>query len=839
MESVLQDVRYALRMMAKSPVFTAVIVVTLALGIGANTAIFSIVNALMLRPLPVENPSELAVVGDPSRVNSFSTGSPRSDIISFPLYKELLAGNEVFSSLAATASALRAKVTLDSATPVESGEVASVRIVTGNYFTTLGLKPFMGRFFTADEDNKPVGDPVVVLSHEYWKRKFDADEHVIGKTIRVNGASLTVIGVAPPGFVGEVVGQNLQLFVPMMMQPAIMPGRPLLDAPKSSWLLLIGRRKPGISVAQAQAAVRLQIERIEHSGYMANFEQGDRVGLHKPLINVSEGSRGFSSLRSRFREPLALLMAIVCLVLLIACVNVASLLLARSSTRRAEVAVRLALGARFSRIVRQLLTESILLGLFGGAVGVLAAMWAAEFLVRVVTGAKSTLPLDVKPDATVLAFTLGLAVLTGIVFGLVPALRLRNVDLVPALKPSGRSEGISVPRPTLGKALVVAQLALSVLVVITAAVLVRSLLKLQEVDLGYARGNLVMLRADLTGAGYTGPKLPIESQALLEQLRRVPGVQAATFSENGLFSGTESATDVYIDGAKPQGKDAGSNFDDVGPSYFSAIGIPILAGREIGASDTATSARVAVVNQAFANYFFKGRDPIGHQIAVDDDEHRNLPYEIVGISRDARDHAVKDAVEPRFYVPFVQNASLVNGTVNFELRTSGDPEALVEPVRKAIAALDATIPLTGVQTLETSVSSSLQEQIVLAKLSSMFGVLALALACIGLYGVMSYSVAGRTREIGIRMALGAKSGDVLWMVLHEAVMLLVIGIVIGVPLSSAGTHALRSMMFGVSAFDPPSIGSSVFLLLVVGIAAAFLPARRATKVDPMIALRYE
>jgi predicted permease len=839
MESLFQDARYAFRMMGKSPAFTAVIVLTLALGIGANTAIFSIVNALMLRTLPVEKPHELAVVGEPYRVNSYSYGDPRVDLFSFPLYKEFLTGNEVFSSIAAVANPRRAMVTTDSETPVESGDKINARIVTGNYFATLGIHPFIGRFFTAEEDTKVSGDPVVVLSHAYWKNKLNSDEHIVGKTLRVNGVPLSIIGVTPASFTGDVVGQMQQIYIPMMMQPAIMPGRALLDNPSASWLLLIGRRKPGVSLEQAQAAVKLQIDRISHSGFMNRFSKDQQQYFREHPVMVSDGSRGLSGMRKRFGAPLSLLMAIVGMVLLIACVNVANLLLARSSVRRAEMAVRLALGARLSRLLRQLLTESVLLGLIGGGVGVLIAMWSAQVLIRVVTGAKSTLPLDVAPDYRVLLFTLGLSVLTGVVFGLVPAMRLRSINLVPALKPSGRTEGVSVPRPTLGKALVVAQLALSILVVITAAVLVRSLKNLQDVDMGYNRANLVVLGADVTAAGYTGPKLANATMELLSHLQQVPGVEAATLSENGLFSGTESDTDILIDGAKPQVHPDGSAYDNVGPSYFSAVGIPILAGRGIVPEDTATSSRVAVVNQAFVQRFFQGRNPIGHNVAIDDDEHRQKPYQIVGVSRDAHDHDMKEKVGPRFYLPFLQGATEVNGSVNYELRTGGDPEALIEPARKAVAAVNGNIPISHVSTLENLVDDSLQEQIVVAKLSSAFGGLALLLACIGLYGVMSYSVAGRTREIGIRMALGAKMNDVLWMVLREALIMLCIGVIIGVPLSGAGTRALQSMLFGVGLFDPPSIGSSVFLLLAVGIVAAFLPARRATRVDPMVALRYE
>jgi predicted permease len=840
MESLFQDIRYAFRMMAKSPAFTAVVVLTLALGIGANTAIFSIVNALMLRTLRVHNPHELAVIGNPERVNSASFGSPSVELFSVPLYKEVLAGNEAFSTITAVASVPRAMVTTDDATPTESGEKTDVRIVSGDYFNVLGVQPAMGRFFTAQEDTKALGDPVIVLSYNYWQRKFNGDQNIVGRTVRINGAPLTIIGVAPQSFTGDVVGHSHDIWAPLMMAPKLMPAWPLLNNANASWLLLIGRRKPGVSLQQAQAAVRVEMERISHSGFMNRFEHGELEGFQKAHVQVSDGSKGVSQLRFQFHEPLMLLIVIVGLVLMIACVNVANLLLARSSVRRTEMAVRLALGARLTRVVRQLLTESVLLGVIGGGVGVLIAIWAARMLVQLVTRATLGPPLDVSPDLRVLAFTFGLSIFTGVLFGLAPAMRLKTLNLIPALKPAGRTEGVSVPRPTLGKVLVVGQLALSILVVITAAVLVRSLYNLQIVDMGYQRSNLLVMSLDPQAAGYKDEKFANVVSESNERLSQIPGVQAATFSQNGLFSGSESSSDILIDGAPwPNQSEQVSNFDGVGPNYFHALGIPIIAGRDIGPQDTATSQLVTVVNQAFVNRYFKGRNPIGHLVAVDDDRHRPHPYQIVGVARNARDHDLKEDVQPRFYCSFIQNIKDITAGVHYELRTAGDPASLINSARQVVAGLDVNIPIPHIDTLDTLVDDSLKEQIVVAKLSTLFGALALLLACIGLYGVMSYSVAGRTREIGIRMALGAKSNSVLWMVLREAMIMLIIGMAIGIPLSSAGTRALQSMLFGVGLFDPPSIGSSVVLLLAVGLFAAFLPARRATKVDPMVALRYE
>jgi predicted permease len=839
MDALIHDIRYALRTMARSPGFTAIAVLTIALGVGANTAVFSIVNALLMRTLPVEKPEELAIIGDPKSVNQQSGGSPRVDVISYPLYLELLQTNEAFSSIAAAGRPTNARVTLGEPGEDKNGESVNLRIVTGNYFSTLGTNAVLGRTFTQQDDSSQGSAPYVVISNGYWHRRFGGERAVLNRTIRVNGYPVTIIGVTPAGFFGDVVGEKPDLWLPMMMQSSIMPGRNWLDDATISWLMLIGRRKPDVSLDAAAASVNVGLQRVAHSGFVSQFEADDQRQFQKLKVLVTDGSKGLSNLRNRFRKPLFLLMAIVALVLLIACINVANLLLARSSARGTEIAVRMAIGASFPRLLRQLLTESVMLALLGGGVGVLVALWGADALVRIVTRAQVTVPLDVNPDFRVLAFTLLVSILTGILFGLVPALRLRSVDLTPELKASGRTTSAGGSRPALSNALIVGQLAISMIVLFTALLLVRSLRHLQEVDTGYPREHMAMVNVDMISSGYLDERLSVGMQGLLERLRSLPGVEGATYSMNGLFSGTEGSTSVLIDGvANPRDEEDPPNFDSVGPGYFAAVGIPLASGRDIAESDTATSHRVAVINETMAKFYFPNQNPIGHRITVDDDDNRQKPYEIVGVARDARDKDVRDAITRRFYVAHSQTFAPSRLNPKFLLRASGDPAQLTNSIKSAVAAFDPTIVMQT-DTVTERVRDLLGNEMVIAKLTTMFAVLAVALACIGLYGVISYAVAGRTREIGVRIALGASPGDVLWLVLRKAVLLVAIGVAIGIPLSTAATTGLRGMIFGVRPVDPLSIGVATLLLAMVGPLAAFLPARRATKVDPVDALRNE
>jgi predicted permease len=834
MTGLTQDIRFALRQLRKSPGFSAVAVLTLALGIGANTAIFTVVNALLLKMLPVAQPQELVVVGDPSMTNSSSNGTPRTDVFSYPLYKELRDHNSVFTGLCAAAS--DNNIELDAGQGKTSVEKIRGRIVSGNYFSVLGLQPSAGRLITAADDTTENSNPVVVLSYGFWQRRFALSPSIIGADLRLNGFPFTVIGVAPEGFEGDIVGDQMAVFVPMSMQPEIIRGRRWLIVANRSWLNLIGRLMPNTTRAQAEANLNIVFQQAVKGSYGALLSADDLTTIRETRmkIDVAPGGGGFSRVRSNYRVPLLLLMGIVGLVLLIACVNVANLLLARASARSREIAIRLAIGADWIRLLRQLLTESIVLSFLGGITGSLLAVWSVRFLVTLL-GSRTVLPL--VPDARVLAFTIAISLATGLIFGLIPALRATRVQVSPTLKEAGRSTRERGSHFGLGKGLIAGQVALSLLVLFAACLLVRSLQKIMAQDFGYDRTRIVLARIDPVSAGYTNETMKPLAERLLARLASTPGVRAVTYSTNGLFTGTESNDDILVPGFDRSSEDRAANEDYVGPSYFGVVGIPVLTGRGIEEQDTALSTRVAVVNEAMVKHFFAGENPIGRQFRIDDQAWLDRPITIVGISRDARDHPsdLRAEVKPRFYMSFQQVPDTTQ--IVFEAQVAGSPSAAVNSVVNQIKAVDPNLPITNFRALDDLVNDSASNQIALAKLSLFFAVLALVLACVGLYGVMSYTVAGRTREIGVRMALGAARGDVLHLVLREGMLLVTIGLAIGIPLSLASGTLLRSFLFGLNATDPLSLIAVIFLLGVVAALAALIPARRASKIEPMIALR--
>ena len=835
MNGLLQDIRFALRQLRKNPGFTAVAVFTLALGIGANTAIFTVVNALLLKTLPVRDPLQLVVVGDPTRANGRSNGTPQTGIASYPLYKELRDRNSVFSGLCAAATDHHIEAATGQGDTLDQKIYG--RMVSGNYFTLLGVEPAAGRLFSDADDTAENANPVVVLGYDYWLRRFALSPSIIGSDIRLNGYPFTVIGVARQGFEGDVVGEQMAVFVPLSMQPEIIRGRHWRNSENVSWLSLIGRLKTGVTAAQAEANLNVVFQQAQKGDYGAALSSDDRNAIRDLHINVVPGGGGLSVLRGNYRIPLLLLMGIVGLVLLIACVNVANLLLARASIRNREIAVRLAIGAHQRRILQQLLTESVLLSLLGGLAGSLLAIFGVRLLVQIL-GSDTALPLS--PDARVLAFTIALSLFTGILFGLVPALRTLNLSVSPALKDASRATAGTGSRFGLGKGLIAGQVALSLLVLFAATLLVRSLQKLMTQNFGYARDHLIIARLDPTAAGYTSPGMVRLGQQILDRLASTPGVRAVSYSANGLFSGTESDDAILVPGFNADSpRDRVASEDYVGPDYFGVVGIPILAGRGIEAQDTASSSRVAVVNEAMVKRFFNGQNPIGRQFRIDDQDWLDKPLTIVGISRDAKDNpsGFREAVKPRFYLAFQQTPNLFQLVI--EAQASGVPTAAVANVVSGIKATDPHVPISFVRTLDSLVSDTAANQAALARISTFFAGLALLLACVGLYGVMSYTVAGRTREIGVRMALGARRGDVLELVLREAMVLVAIGLVIGIPLALAGTRVLHSFLFGLKSTDPLSLMAVVFLLGIVAAIAGFIPARRAAGIDPMVALRYE
>lgn len=850
MDTLFQDIRYAVRTLAKSPAFTIVAVLTLALGIGANTAIFTLINSILLKTLPLPDVSNLVIVGDPVTVHSRSQGTPVLRYYSYPLYREFRDNNTVFSEIFASGDLRRIEMTLAEGANHSAPEITRGRIVTGGYFSVLGVNAILGRTITPEDDKTPGSSPVAVISYRFWTRRFSQDPGVVGKTVRLNGYPFTIVGVTPAGFDGEVVGDVQDMWLPMMMQAQIMKGREWLEDPSSSWLQIMARLKPGVSIEQAKANINLVFDQALKGSFGAKVPIDDREALLKshPQIDVSAGGRGLSGLRGQAEKPLILLMIMVGLVLLIACVNVANLLLARASTREKEIAVRLAIGAAPRRVLQQMLTESVLLALLGGAVGLFIANWGTRILLTLALGkpSDSFTPsaverVNIHPDLYVFGFTAAICLLTGILFGLVPALRALGVQVTPTLKETSLASGTRTVRSGWGwgKLLVAGQVTLSLLVLFAAGLMVRTLRNLQNVDLGYNREHLLVVSVDPISAGYKPPQIVALSRQLIEAFAAVPGVRAATLSENGLFNGSESGDDIIVEGFTAQNdKDKLAANDQVGPNYFSTVGIPILLGREIGPQDTESSPRVAVINETMARFYFHDGNPIGKKIWIDTQKERQTPIEIVGVVRDVKDHDLREPAQKRFYRPIFQRMDQVSA-FNFEVRAAGDPSAVADSLRRTVQSTAPTVPIFGVKSVNELATRTISNEVLIAKLSSFFGALALLLAAIGLYGLMSYAVAGRTREIGLRMALGAQRTNVLWLILREALLLVVTGVVVGIPVALLSSQLLNAMIFGLKSTDPLSMLLVVLVLGAIAALAGFIPARRATKIDPMVALRYE
>jgi len=855
MTTLLQDIRYALRMLMRAPGFTAVAVLTLALGIGANTAIFSVLDSVLLRSLPVSHPEELALLTDPdSHGQSFGSEGGERSLLAYSEFQYLRDHNEVFSKIFAADSQLPdvdiAIANSSSGANVGSQkETARVRLVTGDYFATLGVNPAAGRFFTSEVDRVRGGAPIAVISYAFWKQRLALDHSALGLTIHIRDASFEIVGVTPPGFFGETVGQAPDLWVPITMQDAIYPGRDLLSPSPQGllnqhiWLQVIGRRKPGISNAQANASFNITFQHLIESLLGAGVTSEQRQESLGQRLSVQSAARGASALHEAFGDPLKFLMALVGLVLLIACANVANLLLARGTARQKEFVLRLAIGADRFRLVRQLLSESLLLAVLGAGVGVVLAYWADSLLLRMVGGVANgpaAIQLNLQPDAPVLAFTALVTILTAVLFGLFPSLHATHLDLSSRMKSSSSSpvDESSKRRWPLNKSLVVGQVSFSLVLLIAAGLFVNSLVKLSRVNLGYNRQNLLLFRVNAAAGGYKGPAQTRLYQDLLERVSAIPGLRGVAVSHNGLFSNSESGDPVAVEGYTPKpGESTHSRFDHIGPRYFSTMGIPILLGREIGPQDAAGGLRAAVVNETFVRQFFPNTNPIGKHVR---DTYPGNPAEciVVGVAADAKYNSLREKTPPRLYAPLF-NPMWEQSTAVYEVRTFADAANVSTALRSAVQEVAPSLPPVSIRTMSGLVDDTLQTDRFIEQLSGFFGLLAVLLASVGLYGVMAYTVAQRTRDIGIRMALGAEPARVQWQVLRESLVLVILGIAIGVPAALAGTRLVRSMLFGLGFADPLVIVSAATLLAIIAVLAGFLPAHRASRVDPMIALRYE
>jgi predicted permease len=824
-----QDLRYAVRTLVKSPAFTLIVVLTLALGIGANTAIFSLTDQVLLRLLPVASPEQLVVLDGPG---AFQGRTFNNGTFSYPMYRDFRDQNTVFDGVLAR---FPAQLTL-----IANGQAERVdgELVSGNYFDVLGVRAHIGRSFTPADDRTPGGHPVVMFSHSYWTRRFNANPGVLNSSVTLNGQPMTVVGVAPPGFFGIVVGESPDLFVPLMMKAQMTPTWDDLQNRRSRWVTIMARLKPGVSAAQAESAMNVIYRQINEQEIKAitnpskNFH--DRF-LSKHLF-LRPGQKGRSDLRQQFSTPILVLMGMVGLVLLIACANVANLLLARGAARQKEVAIRLALGASRGAIVRQGLIESMVLAAAGGVVGLAFAWWTAAFLLKMLPFDAAAQTLSASPDARVTLFAFGGALLTALLFGLAPALQSTRPALVSTLKDESGSVIGGTGNARFRKGLVVAQVGLSLLLLAGAALFARSLYNLKTLNPGFQADQLLGFSLNPSLNGYSRERSVLLFQQLEEQLAQLPDVRAAAASVIPLMTDSNWSSTVKVEGYQAkEGEDMNPSVNGVGPGFFATMGQPLLRGREFSVKDVSGAPKVAIINETMAKYFFGADNPLGRHIGWGRDKVADM--EIVGVVRDSKTATLRQQAQRFVYVPYMQEAEI--GQMTFYVRARGDAASVGASVRQVAQRVDPNMPIFDMKTMTAVMDESLFIERMVAALSVAFGGLATLLAAIGLYGVMSYTVARRTREIGIRMALGAERSSVMWLVLKEVALMVAIGVGAGLPLAFALSRLVQSQLFDLSAHDPVALAAAAAVLALVALAAGYLPARRATRVDPMLALRYE
>lgn len=837
-----QDLRYGLRMLHKHPGFTAIAVLSLSLGMGANAAIFSLINALMLRTLPVKEPQELVLF-------SVIGGQPPAGAgynANYPLYEMYRDRNQSFSGLITGNNINRARLLVNE--PGSTAESVQQQRVSGNFFAVLGVTPVRGRVLTEADDDPANTQPGAVISYEYWQRRFGLDPQVVGRQVTVNSTSLTIVGVAPPGFFGFEVGTRPELWWPIKAV-----NDPNLRRSGAWWIRVLGRLRPGVSLAQAEAEMEaiFQQQLNDEAARATSWTPTQRRNHFSRHIKLETGGVGYTGLRQRFRQPLFILMATVALVLLIACVNVANLLLARAATRRKEIAVRLALGAGRFRLLRQLLTESVLLSLLGGAAGLLFARICLRALITYLPQQSQT-ALDVRLDLRVLAFTLLVSVLTGVLFGLVPAGQALRLNLTASLKDQTGASAGGRSRLTLNKLLVVTQVALSLFLLIGAGLFVRSLRNLRQLDVGLNYDNIVQFSLD-TGSSSDAEQRSELYKRVLARLEALPGAQSATLLYFSLLGGGGINLNVNVPGYTPApDENVSCNLMAVGPRFFETMQMPILAGRDFGPQDERPPVRPnvqpgaagpqnlasapplsVVINQAMARYFFGEQNPIGKRFHLSNGQQ----HEIIGVTQDAKYLDLREQPPRTYYTYYFQLPQ--RESITLQLRTSAETVDYATTINRLVRELDPQVQVVGLRMMTDVVNESLVQERFIAQTASAFSLCALLLACVGLYGVMSYAVARRTSEIGIRMALGAQVRDVTRLVMREVLLLVAVGAGIGLAAALATTHLVAALLFGLTPTDPLTIAVATLLLLAVAAIAGYLPARRAARVDPLVALRHE
>jgi predicted permease len=820
-----QDLRSGVRMLKKSPGFTFVAILSLALGIGANTAIFTIINAVFLHPLPVQEPARLAEMFTRDTRTVDANTNFQLTPTSLPNYEDYRDQNTVFTGLAAVTFVL----------PLNWGgqsepEQLQASMVSPNFFDVLGVKAYRGRFFYPDEGKKLGADPVVILSHALWARRFGSDPRVVGQTISLNATSYTIIGVAPPNFKGIVsLAPPDVLWIPLSMRDYVLTGqlRDLENHRRMRWISIVGRLKPNVSVEQARAALKTIASALEKE------YPRDNPGRTSELYPLNQSALGINQ-RGQFSLAGVVLMGVVGLVLLIACVNLANLLLAQAAKREKELTLRAALGAGRFRLVRQLLTESTLLSLVGGLAGLLIAFWGRKLLWSFRPPFLPDGSIDLSFDSRVLLFTLLVSLLTGLVFGMIPALKASKTDLNEVLKAGGRGGTMGWAHNRMRSLLVVSEIALALVALIGAGLFLRSMQKAQEINPGFESKNLFQYNFDLGALRYTPDHGQQFFRDAVERAKSVSGVADATVSSNSMIGGGFLGT-IFREGeqADPNNRGTLVTFDDVMPGFFAAVRIPTISGRDFSDFDRETTARVVIVNKAMADLVWPGQNPLGKHFTIVVDPNQ---YEVIGVVGTTIVGAVGEDPQPVAYLPLRQQYSPFGALT---VRTTGNPEALMGAVRAEINQLDRNLALTNGQTIEQLLAQGLWAARMGAALLGLFGLLALILASIGIYGVLSYSVTQRTSEIGIRMALGAQSQQVLKLVLRQGMLLAGVGVLLGLAIALPITRFAATLLYGVSVWDPVTYLSITSILMAVALLACYIPARRATHIDPLVALRFE
>ncbi len=832
-ENILQDIRYSIRLIIKNPTFSLLAILTLMLGIGANTAIFSLLDAVMLRSLAVREPDRLVLFGK-AESGGASLGFPNDscDLFSYPFYVKTREHKDVFEDVASQLSmtwTVHGKVN-NSGDP----EKLDVQLVSGNYFSLLGINASHGRMISEEEDKTIGAHPVAVVSYAWWQNHLGNDPAAIGKTIQIEDVAYTIIGVAPRNFIGTTIGEAPNAWIPLAMEPKLPPAHwKTRDKSMFRSLYLIGRLRNGVDTAQANASVNLLFKQFLQQEVGAQPSDERVQDIQRASIELTPAGKGLLGIRRDFAMPLKILMGIVAVVLLISCANVANLFLARAASRQKEFGVRMALGANRIQLIRQMLIESLMIAVLGAIGGIVIAWWGSSLLIVMASTQAQALPLDVSPNIKILAFTLLTAFFSVLIFGVAPALRSTKLDLNSGLK-DGKGTVHTTSQSRLAKSFVVAQVALSLLLMIGAGLFVRTLINLQSIPTGFNQQNATIFMIDTSTAGLKDEEYPALMREVEDRVRNIPGVQANSFSFFVFNQGGWSNPVITRDESTPQGEARDANQNLVGDEWFTAMGVPLIAGRTFTRTDTDKSQNVAVVSETFAQRFYPNVSPIGKRFGPSEKEKDK--WEIVGVVKDVKYHSLTENPKPMVYYPHSQGSQAVG---NFVVRFTGPADSVIKQIRQTIRSVNNNLPVDEVVTLSDHVNRSLVQQTLTSRLALFFGLLALMVSCIGLYGVLSYSVTQRRNEIGVRMALGASTFEVLKLVLGDGLKLTLIGVVLGLASAYGLTRLVKTLLFGVKSLDLVTFVGVAGLLILVSLIASYIPARRATKVDPLIALRSE